>query len=128
MSTSLYAGILGLIYLKITFDTIMIRRTKKVSLGSGKSNEILHMTSAHNNFSNYAPFFLILFYLAEMRGFSQITLHIIAMFFILGRLFHYYYMKYQEKSFTKRQIGMIFTLIPIALLSIINIVFIFMSK
>jgi uncharacterized membrane protein YecN with MAPEG domain len=62
MVVYLYTSLLGILFLVISFAVINGRRTHKISLGPGKSNEIIHLVSAHSNFSSYVPIFLFSFY------------------------------------------------------------------
>lgn len=127
MITSLYAGILGIIYYFISTDTIKARRKNKISVGSGKNNEILHLVSAHNNFASYIPLLLILLYLLEQQNVYPWLLHLLAISFVAGRLFHYYAFKAEEMNFKGRVRGMVLTLFPLIILSVLNI-FIFFRQ
>ena len=121
MITSLYVGILGLIYFKISLDTIKGRRSSKISLGAGENNQILHLVSAHNNFSSYAPLFIICLFLLESQGFNSMVLHLISIGFVVGRLLHYLSMKDKEMDFKLRVLGMQLTLWPLIIFFVLNI-------
>lgn len=122
MITSVYAGILGLLFLKISFATINARRTLGISLGSGEKNEIAYLVSAHSNFSSYTPLFLILLFFAESSGLCPaVIIHLLALSFFIGRMIHFLTMKDGEKTFKKRKLGMILTLTPIIILSLLSI-------
>lgn len=123
MVTSLYVGILGLLYFKISMDTIVARGREKVSLGPGAQNEILHLVSAHGNFASYTPIFLMMFFLLEIQNVSPVLLYILGSAFILGRMLHYLTMKDKERVFKKRKLAMQLTLWPLIALSVINIYF-----
>lgn len=127
MTTSLYLGILGLIYVTISLDTIKARRKNLVSLGTGKNDEIIHLVSAHENFSNYTPIFLIALFLLESQSFSIIALHLLSITFVLGRLLHYLTMKNKEVTFRHRKTAMMLTLWTIIASSLINI-FLYMNS
>jgi uncharacterized protein len=121
MITSLFVGLLGLLHFKISLDTINARGREKVSLGSGANNEIIHLVSAHSNFSSYTPIFLIMFYLLEVQSFSSAVLYLLGFSFLLGRTFHFLSMKDKEQVFKKRKLGMQLTLFPLIILSILNV-------
>ena len=127
MITSLYSGILGLIFFKISIDTIKARGKEKVSLGVGANNEIVHIVSAHSNFSSYTPLFLIQFYLLETMKLNVYLLHTAALAFTTGRVIHYLTMRDKERTFKKRKLGMQLTLFPIILVSSANIILFLMK-
>lgn len=121
MITSLLIGLLGLLYAKISIDTIVARGREKISLGPGMNNEIIHFVSAHSNFSSYAPLFILMFYLLEVQKFNSIALYTFGFVFIIGRTLHYLSMKDKEKTFKKRKLAMQLTLWPIITLSVLNV-------
>ena len=89
MVTSLYAGLLGLLFFKLSLDTIAQRRKHQISIGMGPNNEIAEIVSAHANFVAYAVFLLLLCYLLEQAHTVSIyVLHLLAAAFTIGRLLH----------------------------------------
>ena len=121
MVTSLYLGVLGLLYFWISIETIMARGKNKVSLGPGENNEIIHLVSAHGNFSSYVPFFLLGLYLLEQQTVSAYAIHGLAGVFVLGRVLHFLTMRNKEKTFKYRKAGMMLTLWPLIIVSLWNI-------
>jgi uncharacterized membrane protein YecN with MAPEG domain len=122
MITSLFAGILGLIYAKLSLDTIAARRAHKISIGVGPNNEIASIVSAHSNFSSYSIYLLFLMYLCESsNAVPTIAIYILGSAFTLGRLLHYSAFKSQKMNFRRRVLGMQLTLWPLIILSLINI-------
>lgn len=127
MITSLYAGLLGLFFFRISMDTINARRSRKVSLGTGGDDEVEKYVSAHANFVAYALYLLFLLFLAERSNLiSPYLIHLIALSFTAGRVFHYLALKQDKMDFKKRILGMRLTLFPLIFLSVINI-YIFMA-
>lgn len=122
MITSLYSGLLALLFLAISFLTIKARRKHKISLGYGPNNEIHAIVSAHSNFSAYAPFFLILLFLVEFSNqFPNFILHFIGLSFVVGRGFHLVAFAGQKMIFKARILGMVLTLTPTMALAWMNI-------
>lgn len=121
MITGLYLGILGLLYFWISIETIMARGKNKVSLGAGANNEIIHLVSAHGNFSSYAPFFLLALYLLEQQEVSASALHVLAAVFLLGRVLHFLTMRNKETTFKFRRSAMMLTFWPLIIVSVWNI-------
>jgi uncharacterized membrane protein YecN with MAPEG domain len=120
MITMFYAGILGLLFFIISIATIKARGREKVSLGVGEHNQIIHLVSAHSNFANYTPLFLILLYFVEQRSYPAYLIHLLAITFLIGRVLHFLTMLNKEKTFSKRKTGMQLTLWPLILLSLLN--------
>ena len=122
MITSLYAGILALLFFKVSIDTISARRKNLISLGYGPKNEIIEVVSAHANFAAYVPFLLILVFFLEMtKAVPFWVLHLLAAAFTLGRLLHFMAFKADKMEFKKRILGMHLTLWPLVLLGLLNI-------
>jgi uncharacterized membrane protein YecN with MAPEG domain len=121
MVTSLYLGVLGLLYFWISIETIMARGKNKVSLGAGQNNEIIHLVSAHGNFSSYVPFFLLALYLLEQQTVSAYAIHALAGVFVLGRVLHFLTMRNKEQTFKYRKPAMMLTLWPLIIVSVWNI-------
>jgi len=125
MITSLYAGLLGILYFFISLETIKARGSEKVSLGTGNQNQIIHIVSAHSNFASYTPIFLLLFYFLETFQINFLLVHMMGIVFITGRILHYLTMKNKEESFKQRKLAMQLTLWPLIILSSCNIFFYF---
>ncbi len=127
MITSLYLGLLGLLYIFMTFETIKARWDNKISLGAGPQNEIAHFTSAHNNFSNYAPLFLLGLFVLEAQSIHPLFLHIASLIFVMGRIFHYLAMRGKKMNFRRRKIGMILTIASLISLFSCNLLCFFLK-
>lgn len=112
MAIYLYTALLGFLYFYISLSVIKGRWKHKVSLGSGESNEIIHLVSAHSNFASYVPYFLFSFFLLEQGGLNIWMLHLLGVVFTIGRLLHFLTMKNQEQSFKFRKLGMMLTFWP----------------
>lgn len=122
MITQLYAGILALILLFISMDTIKARRFHKVSIGLGPNNEIATMASAHSNFISYVPILLLLLFFAESSQLiSKYIIHLGGLTISIGRILHYMAFRSPKMNFKWRVIGMKLTLWPLIILGLINI-------
>ena len=127
MITSFYVGILGLLFIAITMDTIRARQKNQISLGYGENNEIIAIVSAHSNFVAYFFVVMLMLYLCEVSGvYSNIIIHIFGAAFTIGRYLHYKAFR-GKMNFKLRKLGMYLTLWPILLLSVMNI-FIFLKR
>lgn len=122
MITSFYAGILGILLTLISWETILVRRKLKISLGMGENNEIAHLVSAHSNFCSYTAIMLILLYFAETsHDFHFLLIHLLGLMFTIGRFYHYFAFRSGKVKFKYRVRGMRLTLIPLVVLSLLNL-------
>lgn len=122
MITTLFAGLLGLLYVRISFDVIKARRSQKISLGVGPEGQISALVSAHSNFSSYAVYLLLLLYLLEQsKIIPSVVLYFLATAFTVGRLLHYLAFKSSQMNFKLRVRGMMLTLFPLTVLSLLNV-------
>lgn len=122
MITSLYAGLLALIYFRISLDAINARRKHQISLGPGKENEIEQIVSAHSNYSAYTPILIILLFGAEFQPeLPRELIHIFGVLITAGRTLHYLAFK-NKMNFLYRKWGMYLTLWPILILGLLNII------
>lgn len=88
MITILYAGILGLIYIALSFYTIAGRFKYRISLGNGENEDMLCRIRTHANFSEYIPFALILMFMSEYQGMSDALAHGFGLALVLGRIIY----------------------------------------
>jgi len=110
---SLYAALLAIMYIQLSFRVIKIRRAAKVSLGDGNNPELISAIRSHGNFIEYVPLALILLFLLEYQGLSSHYCHAIGILLVLSRVFHSYALT--ENTLKIRVIGMALTFIVLAL-------------
>ena len=75
MVTPLYAGILGLIYIGLSFFVIKGRFKHQAEIGDLGHADLSRRVRTHGNFIEYAPLFLILMFLAEQENTSELFLY-----------------------------------------------------
>ncbi|HMW46880.1 MAG TPA: MAPEG family protein, partial [Cellvibrionaceae bacterium] len=56
----IYAGVLALLYMVLTFRTIYLRGKFKAALGDGKQELLQRAIRVHGNFNEYVPLGLVL--------------------------------------------------------------------
>ena len=88
--TTLYAGILGLMYLVLTLRIVRMRRTERALIGPGESDGMLRSIRAHGNFAEYVPLGLILIGLLEAQKGAPLLLHALGFLLLAGRISHAY--------------------------------------
>ena len=80
-------GLLGLLYLALTYNVSRVRRLKKISLGDGDDPEMLGAVRAHANFMEFVPLCLLLIYIMlDLYGFRTIACLSIAL--LAARILH----------------------------------------
>lgn len=122
MVTFLYAGILGLLYVALSFYTIAGRFKHRVILGDGGNHNMLQRIRVHANFAEYVPFILILMALYEnMYAVNFMLLHIAGIMLVLGRIIYSLNMLELIKIPAGRQTGMVLTVLSLLILSIMGI-------
>lgn len=88
MVTGLYAGILAVIYIVLSFNVILRRVKNRMPYGDHGNDQIMHAVRIHGNFAEYVPFVLILMMLYEMQAGSMYILHAFGIALIIARLLH----------------------------------------
>jgi uncharacterized membrane protein YecN with MAPEG domain len=86
--TSLYAGLLGLLYLGISGWVIRVRVQQKVFAGDKGDPVMANAMRLHANFAEYVPLALILILLAEMQGAPALALHALGGGLLVARIMH----------------------------------------
>ena len=120
-ATPLYAGLLGLVFIFLSFRVVGARRSERVSVGDG-GNAILHKRiRVQGNCAEYAPFGLLLLALAELQGMPVWLTHIFGLLFLLGRVLHAYGLGSTPQIVPARIWGMYFTVGVLISLSLANI-------
>ncbi|MGE6167040.1 MAPEG family protein, partial [Aeromonas rivipollensis] len=66
--TLIYGGLLGLLFLLLSFWVVKRRAQFKVMIGEGEAPEMLSAIRAHGNFAEYVPLTLLLMALCELAG------------------------------------------------------------
>jgi uncharacterized membrane protein YecN with MAPEG domain len=119
--TSIIASALAILYIKLSFAVIGLRRKNKVGLGSGGHEDLERAIRAHGNFAEYAPFGIILIACLELNGAPWWLVAIPGITLITGRLLHAKGMNVPPPDFSKRVLGMKFTFGTLALLIALNL-------
>ncbi len=86
------SGILGLIYLALSFNVVRLRVQTKTVSGDGRDKpgceKLQTAIRSHANFAEYVPLALILLGGLEASGAPHILLHGLALALIAGRIMH----------------------------------------
>ena len=110
MITPLYAAIAALLFVALSFRTLMLRRRLGIAIGTGSNQKMERAIGVHSNFAEYTPITLLLIYFFEIQSESLVLIHIFCVTLIIGRLLHAYGVSQIEENFRFRVVGMILTL------------------
>ncbi len=86
--TALYAGILGLMALVLSFFPGSMRGKTGISIGDGGNQELLLAMRRHGNFVEYVPLALILIGILEFNGAPAGALHALGAGLVVFRVAH----------------------------------------
>lgn len=117
--TPVYAALLALLYVFLSLRVIGVRRSDKVSLGDGGSEELQRRIRVHGNFAEYVPIGLILMTLAEMQSRSIYALHAIGLCLVAGRVLHA--LGVTGRQATPRVVGMVLTFTALIIGALANL-------
>ncbi|MDW7550538.1 MAPEG family protein [Pseudoalteromonas sp. McH1-7] len=119
MITGLYAALLALLYIKLSFNIISLRHKHKISLGDGDIDTLRSAIRIHANFIEYTPFVLIMMLLLELQDISALFVHILGAAFVFSRVAHF--IALQRNNFSIRKVSMATTYGVILTLSLSNL-------
>ncbi|WP_216262919.1 MAPEG family protein [Polynucleobacter sp. JS-Fieb-80-E5] len=86
--TSIIAATLTIIFIKLSFTVIGLRRKNKVGLGSGGHEDLERAIRTQGNFAEYVPIGIILIACLELNGAPWWLVAIPGISLIIGRLIH----------------------------------------
>ena len=113
--TPLYAFLLAILYLALTYGVIRNRYRFEVSLGDGGHADLNRVIRGHGNFSEYAPMALLLMAIAEAGNADKTLIHAIGAMLLAGRILHAYSFALTASNRQARRWGMILTLFAIVI-------------
>lgn len=106
---TLYASLLALLYLALTFRTIALRARLRVTLGDGGDKALERAIRAHANFAEYVPIGLVLLILVEGIGTRPMMVHALGIALLSGRLLHALGVSRLREPLPLRMAGMVLT-------------------
>ena len=119
--TSIIAAVLTIVFVKLSFAVIGLRRKNKVALGSGGHDDLERAIRAQGNFAEYVPFGIILIACLELNGAPWWLVAIPGITLIIGRLFHAKGINEPPPNFSNRVRGMKFTFNTLITLVMLNL-------
>ncbi|MCG7497956.1 MAPEG family protein [Vibrio sp. Of7-15] len=109
MFISLYAAVLGLLYIGLSVKVIKARRRYLVAIGDNDQQVLQRAIRVHGNFSEYVPFALVLLFFCEYSGLASGWGHVLGSILVIGRLLHAYGVSSVNENLKFRISGMAMT-------------------
>ncbi len=108
--TALYAALLTILLVVLSFRVIGHRRAQRVEIGDGNDRELMRRMRVHANFVEYTPYALILMGLAESLGAPALLVHALGASLLVGRILHAYALSQTPHILQVRVFDMVMTL------------------
>ena len=119
--TSIIASVLTIIFVRLSFAVIRLRRKNKVGLGNGGHEELERAIRAQGNFAEYVPFGIMLIACLEINGAPWWLVAVPGITLIAGRLIHAKGINMPPPDFSQRVLGMKFTFNTLIALVVLNL-------
>ena len=119
--TPIYAALLAVLFIVLSFRVIFVRRGERISLGDGDNLALRARVRVHANFAEYTPISLLLLLMAELQGGAVLLLHGVGLMLLLGRLAHAYGVSQTPQIMRLRVSGMVLTFLSIAIGALANL-------
>ncbi|MBT5494889.1 MAG: glutathione metabolism protein [Alphaproteobacteria bacterium] len=103
--TPLYAGILSLMFVYLSFRVIGMRRAAHIGLGDGGNPLLVRRLRVHGNFAEYVPLALVLMLLMELQEKPDWLIHGIGIALLCGRLIHTVGVGREPENYKIRTVG-----------------------
>ena len=110
MITTLYAGLLGLLYVGLIVYVVLGRYKYRIGLGDGGNPALARRIRIHGNFVENVPFALLLLFLIDNAQTSPMIVHLLGTLLVLGRLLHAWGLCCSETTSFGRMAGMTLTM------------------
>jgi uncharacterized protein len=107
--TTLFAGLLALLFILLSLRVIGARRGAKVTIGDGGDKLLARRARVHANFAEYAPMALLLMGLAESGGAAKMQIWMAGGLLFVGRIIHAYGVSQAKEVLAFRVAGMAVT-------------------
>ncbi|MBD1848109.1 MAPEG family protein [Cyanobacteria bacterium FACHB-63] len=111
--TSIYASLLGFVFVALSIRTLLLRRRLGVAIGDGDQPVLTRAARVHANFAEYVPLSLILIYFLEIQVRTTLWIHILCIALVVGRISHAFGVSQVKENFRYRVIGIVVTLMVI---------------
>ncbi len=86
--TAIYASLLAILYIVLSYRVAQNRIRLKVGLGTGQNPELERAVRIHGNFAEYVPFALLLLAFLESGGGAWWAVHLAGAGLLIARVSH----------------------------------------
>ena len=111
--TPLYAAILAVFFVAMSFYVIVTRAKTDVLVGDGGNARMLVAIRRHGNLAEYMPFAILMMALGELMGLGATWLHAAGIALIAGRILHPFGVFAEKGSLAPRVAGVLATMAAI---------------
>jgi uncharacterized membrane protein YecN with MAPEG domain len=122
LNTAIYAALLGLVLLALTWNVMRLRRVRAVGIGHGEHEDLHRAIRAHGNFVEYVPMALILILSVELLAYRAWVVHALGMALVVGRIVHAYGLARSSGASTGRAVGIGITWLVIFVASVMTLI------
>ena len=119
--SALYAGLLALLFLHLSWRVIALRRKHGVSVGDGGERSVAKAMRVQANCVEYSTMGLILMIAAELQGAPGWAIHALGVSLFTGRVLHAFGFGSTPQIVPARVWGMLLTLGMILVAALANI-------
>ena len=119
----LYAGLLALLLIVLSYRVIQMRRALGVSIGTGDQKMVVKRMRVQANWAEYAPIAILLLVVADLQDAPVWLIHLLGSTLLLGRVLHAYGLGSTPQIIPARIWGMYLTFAMITASALINIVY-----
>lgn len=121
LNTAIYAALLGLVLLALTFNVVRLRQSRKVGLGHGGHEDLHRAIRAHGNFVEYVPMALILILSVELLAYRAWIVHALGTALVVARILHAAGLARSSGTTAGRAIGISITWLVILAASLLTL-------
>ncbi|SEA03590.1 MAPEG family protein [Variovorax sp. YR216] len=108
----LYAALLALLFVGLSFRTLAMRRRLRIVIGDAGDERMLRAMRVHSNFAEYVPLNLLLMYFVSSTLPQPWFLHALGISILLGRVLHAVGVSQVRERYGFRVVGMALTFSP----------------
>ncbi|GAA4809980.1 hypothetical protein GCM10011365_15130 [Marinicella pacifica] len=119
--TALYASLLALIILWLSYNVVNFRRKKQVDLGDGGHDDGIRHIRAQQNTIEYIPLILILMAVYEINNGLPLIQHITGIVLVIARIIYPLGLVAKKGASFGRFYGTLFTWLILLTLIIVNL-------
>lgn len=120
--TALYASLIGLLLVFLSFRIATNRKNKQIGIGTSGDNDLQRMIRSQANLVEYAPIALLLLFFCEIRGVDHLYIHVFGITLVVARILHAMGLSKSAGYSKSRFYGTLTTFLLIIFLAGINIV------